>query len=379
MDETLVTIRQTLRLSTTKFGFRRGVGIPGPPGPANTSHISLSRRTVDLNPFKTIIDDSFAPVFITTRVKPGAPQYTHTILAGDIPVSPDVQDYMVMLTIGGQNTDVIDDALHWRMTINGVDFIDGDATGASGAGLHWALIGNYASAPVKVGDVIGVKFWTDVSNLIDFTYATIYIVPQTLSIPKGFQLISPGTGYTQGVIDGAVGGVTYENQYFTSPAFYDANLGLVITGYGSSGVSFFGSPLQVVFPPLNGYRVDSGSLAYDVNAGPILMGFRAGSLVRILQNYDFIVGVPTFAGTPIFEELIGTKNGTTGFDGNAVFALSQTPLNPSQIELLNKIQMIQGGLPKDYTYALTLGVPTITFNAGSIPLAGDHPFARYDY
>lgn len=351
--------------------------LPGPAGPANTSTITLIGHEVNLDSFKTVIDDSFTPVFITTRSKPGSPQYTHTIGTSDIPVSPDIQDYMCLITIGGRNTDVSDDNLNWRVTKNGVDIGGSDESSAAIAGLYWTFLGVVCAVPIVAGDVIGVKLWTDVSNLINFAYATLYVVPQTLAIPVGLQSISPGTGYTQGVIAGAVGGITYLGSAQGGPGFYDRALDIVVTGFGTSGISTYGNLVQVI-SPMPTYKTDTSNYVNDVDAAPILERIRAGSFIKIIHNYPFLVGSPTFTGTPLYFDLstTNTVNGTDGTDGNPIFNLPQTPLDPTQIDVVNQVQQVQG---VNYDYSVVATIPRITFRSGSIPLTGDHPIIIFFY
>jgi hypothetical protein len=368
-------------INTTKiFSDVLARGPMGPPGPANTSGVSLGLSTVDLAPFKTIIDLNSGPTNILVHTKPVDPQFTYTVIAGNVPASADIQDYMAIITIGGQNADVSDDTLSWCLTHNGVESSESD--NGTSAGQYWYFAGAIAAVPISVGDVLGIKFWTGASVLVNFAYATIYIVPRALTTPKGFQTISNGSNYTQDAITGAVGGVTYIiGPSVTSIGFYDSILTLPATNTvaGSSYPSTFTPPLQAVQTVANQFAADITSISYNVEASPSLLYLAAGQFIRRLVNNIFIVGAPTFAGTPIYTPLIGTVNGTTGFDGNAVFTLPHAPLDPTQLMVVNKLQMVQGGLPLDYTYALVAGVGTITFNAGSIPVAGDHPYAQYDY
>lgn len=287
----------TTKVFATVIG---ATGPMGPPGPANTTGINVSNTTIDLDLIKTIIDENIGATFITVHSKPSNPQYTHTILLGEIPVSSDVQDYMAIITIGGQNTDA-DDNLNWQLTRNGVEVGSPGNTFAPG-GIYWYFAASFAASPVAAGDVIGIKFWTDTSTLIDFAYATIYIVPQTLSVPAGMQSISSGDAYTQGLIEGAATGVTYRSSgTIVAPGFYDSALDAVVIGtFGSATISTFLTPLQAIHSAGQSYKTDDSRLASSANASPSLFFIAAGSFLRILQNYNFAagttIGLPNPAG-----------------------------------------------------------------------------------
>lgn len=359
-------------------------GPQGPPGPADTSSISLAQVAVDLDEFKTVIDDDIGETFITDNSRPADPQYTYTVLAGQVPASADIADYMVFLTLGGQNTDSVDHIVNWHLTLNGVEISDvSGQTSGTLAGEYWCMIGLIASIPTTVGDVIGLKIWTDSSSLVTFAYASLYIVPQTLSVPSGFQTISNGSNYTQNVVAGDLVGIAYGEAANTYPSFFDSVAVLKITGSvpPTLGLFTFAKPIQVIHAGPGGlYKEDVNTI--NVGNSTVfsqLLSISAGSLVKIIQNYDFIVGAPTFAGTPIFTELIGAIDGTDGSDGNAIFTLPQIPLDPAQLIIMNQVLQIQGGLPRAYTYSLVAGVPTITFNVGFIPIVDDQPMAQYFY
>ena len=68
---------------------------------------TFTTRTIDLSSsaYNTVIDNNTGTISITATTKPSTPQFVQTISSGNIPTdTTDVQDYTVVLTVGGKNT-----------------------------------------------------------------------------------------------------------------------------------------------------------------------------------------------------------------------------------------------------------------------------------
>ncbi|HLF67426.1 MAG TPA: hypothetical protein VI522_07385, partial [Gammaproteobacteria bacterium] len=84
---------------------------------------TLTRTNLDLSgaTFNTIIDDDVVDTLIADIAEPVNPQYTRTILAGDIPTSSLVTNFAAFLSIGGANTDIAARTINCQFTLNGVN------------------------------------------------------------------------------------------------------------------------------------------------------------------------------------------------------------------------------------------------------------------
>jgi hypothetical protein len=298
-------------IDTTKiFSQIIASGVPGPPGPAITSAINIAQTTVDLSSAQTIIDQNIGETFITVQSKPADPQFTYTIQSGDIPVNANVVDYAIILSMGGANTDVVDDGLNFHLTINGVEVADGDVgVSISSSFPYWTIAGLFASKAFVPGDVLGIKMWTNTSNLINFSIAAIYIVPQTLIVPAGFWTVSNGSNYTNAQINGALAGVLYQVGAILVPSFYDSVLDEIIVGSPSEQVtlSTFSLPIQIIHGGVQSsvvlYRTDLNKIASgSAFSDPSLCAIFPQSIIRIIQKYDFVVGAPVALPNPAGHE-----------------------------------------------------------------------------
>lgn len=166
---------------------------------------------VDLNNVWTVIDDDVADTLIPDTTKPASPQYTRTINSGDIPSNNNVADYFVFFSIGGKNTDVSTRTINWRFTLNGVDIGAGDTSASVTTGSpFWRAGGQFALAAIAAGDVVGVKLWASVANVIDYRYVTIYVVPRFLVIGASQIGATIGGSSSTLTVAGAISGVTYQ-------------------------------------------------------------------------------------------------------------------------------------------------------------------------
>lgn len=200
--------------------------------------LSITGSLIDVGGVLTIIDDDVADTLISATAKPGSPQYTRTILSGDIPVNANVTDYKVYISIGGKNTDSSTRTINWRMTLNGAEIGSADTgINPSTANPFWYMIGIACANGIQAGDVIGVKLWGSVTNVIDYRYVTIYITPRLYNIPGPgkmamTKLSSPYT-YSS-VVSGAVSGVTYITISGVNTNFYAYDPGVLSTSTGIS-------------------------------------------------------------------------------------------------------------------------------------------------
>ncbi len=178
---------------------------------------SVSTRTIDLssaNVYTKTIDNDTADTAITATAEPASPQFVQTISVGNIPTDvTDVQDYTVILTVGGKNTNATTaKTISVIATRNGVD-IDTTRSVAVTNGNFWES-GNYlSSVALSAGDKIGLKMWCSSSPCssgggLDYRYATLYIVPRLFISTTNSEYSIMPTG-TLTVISGSVTGVTY--------------------------------------------------------------------------------------------------------------------------------------------------------------------------
>lgn len=187
----------------------------------------VTAATIDLSgaAYTTVIDDDVADTLIAATAKPGSPQYTKTVATLPTDIT-DVQDYMVFFTIGGKNTDAgTARTINCIMTRNGVEV--GSTTSVPvGASQFWYVKGYLSGVALVANDVIGMKMWGSLTNVLDYRYATLYLVPRNLvSTLPGFYIVGPATSGPTMVLTGAIAGVTYVNNGINNPTLFDTILG----------------------------------------------------------------------------------------------------------------------------------------------------------
>lgn len=170
---------------------------------------TMTSSTIDLSgaAYTTVIDDDVADTLISDTSKPANPQYTKTITT--LPTDTvDVQDYCVIITIGGQNTDGASArTINVIPTRNGTE-VDTARSVSVTNGQNWRAAWCLGGAALVANDVIGVKMWSSVTNTNDYRYVTIYIVPrQFISTLNGMYILL--VGGTVLTLSGAISGVTY--------------------------------------------------------------------------------------------------------------------------------------------------------------------------
>lgn len=180
---------------------------------------SVTQSTLDLNNVWTVHDDAtnHAGVLIAATAKPGSPQYTYTVQAGDIPVNSKVTDYRVFFSIGGKNTDVTTRTLNFRFTLNGTDIGSSDqALNPTTISPWWYNCGYYSAAAIAPGDILGVKMWASVTNVVDYRDVTIYVVPRTITPNTSANIMTISSITVTSLATGANAGVNYITNASTS-------------------------------------------------------------------------------------------------------------------------------------------------------------------
>ncbi len=236
----------------------------------------------DLNGIDTVIDDDLSDTLIADTTKPSDPQYTRTILSGDFPSSSDVVDYEALFSIGGKNTSAANQTIHWRFTLNGTDIGAGDNQVTIGAGQYWYTNGVFEANALAANDVLGVKLWVGNASVVDYRYATIYVIPRVFAIPTTDQL-GLYWGKTTGVLSGAITGVTYVTRDANGQCFYDPSLSGVQSQQpigGTIPIAMIGYPQQFV---QRNSLADENSLGANTTSNPSLM--RVGSLHRYFRTF----------------------------------------------------------------------------------------------
>lgn len=156
-----------------------------------------------------VSDDNFVDFLIVDTTKPAAPQYTRTVVSGDIPTATLINNYCTVVTIGGKNTDAANArTINWRLTLNGAE-IDADYSLSITANDFWEVEFVVGANAINVGDVIGVKFWASLTNVIDARYATHYFFPRQFRAAGDNKLLEAKRLNSSLIITGAIAGVTY--------------------------------------------------------------------------------------------------------------------------------------------------------------------------
>lgn len=195
---------------------------------------SFSTRTIDLSTagvYTTTIDNDTADTAITATSKPASPQFVQTISAGNIPTDiTDVQDYTVILTVGGKNTNATTaKTISMIPTRNGVE-VDTTRSVAVTSGNFWESGYYLSGSALTAGDKIGLKMWCSSSPCssgggLDYRYGTVYVVPrQFISTSNSIYMDSPA-GPNLLTLSGAVTGVTYST---STPAFGTNPVGNIV-------------------------------------------------------------------------------------------------------------------------------------------------------
>jgi hypothetical protein len=127
---------------------------------------------------------------------------------------------------------------------------------------------------------------------------------------------------------------------------------------GTANVEFINAPAD--YTSLTDYPLvfDDGKS----NSGSVATGSTSGGGTPVGTTW-----------TPIFEELIGTKDGV-----NDTFTTSRPRRTGFPFRIVNQIQQ-QEGAGKSFTYSVVSGVGTIVFSSGAIPQTGDYVTADYYY
>ena len=151
-----------------------------------------------------VINSDVVDAAISATSKPANPQLTYTIQASDIPTdTADVVDFLCYFTAGGKcstGTSII----NYRYTLNGVDISISDNSISVNVNTYYAIMGLFCSNKINVGDVLGIKFWSNNANNLDYRYCNLYIMPRKWRVlgNEMWQLITlpyPLTGTISGV------------------------------------------------------------------------------------------------------------------------------------------------------------------------------------
>lgn len=185
--------------------------------------VTRTATSIDLNNVWTVVDSNIGATLIAATTKPANPQWTYTVQSSDIPSNANVTDYAIFLSFGGKNTDVSTRTINWRFTKNGVDIAAADSSLTPNAGQFWRANARIVATSVAAGDVIGIKLWASVTNVVDYRYASLYVIPRSLATPLSNPNVNTaawqGTGPT-----GAVSGVAYVSNASVLTAGSSVNL-----------------------------------------------------------------------------------------------------------------------------------------------------------
>jgi hypothetical protein len=183
--------------------------------------VGYTRTDVDMNSNgSAAVNDDVVDTLIAVSSKPAIPQYTRVMISGDFPVNAYVAEWMVIVAIGGRNTDAANSrTINWRFTLNGTDIGSTDDSRAIGANGYYTFAGSFMASAIVAGDTIGVKLWGSAINTLDYRAVTIYVMPRIISPPSGSMLTYvSGTGFARsGQLNGAIAGATYLTS--AAPAF----------------------------------------------------------------------------------------------------------------------------------------------------------------
>lgn len=154
------------------------------------------------------------PIIITATSVPANPQWTYTVLAGDIPTNADVSNWQAVVTFGGQNTDgIAAHDINWRIGIGGVYVAgDGQVAAVDPATPFWFACAAVGAGTLAAGDVIDLKFWADAASDITLEYLSVYFIPCQIIASQSELLSSPASTAPQSWQRGTTGtiaGVTF--------------------------------------------------------------------------------------------------------------------------------------------------------------------------
>lgn len=194
------------------------------------AQVSVSTRTIDLSTagvYTTTLDNDTADTALNANSEPASPQFVQTISSGNIPTdTTDVQDYTVVLTVGGKNTNATTaKTISTIPTRNGVD-VGSTVSVAVTNGNFWETVSYFSSQSLVAGDKLGLKMWCSTASCsasgggLDYRYATLYIIPRNINCNSICEIIG---GTTTLSLSGAIAGVTYGS----TPGSQANNVGVV--------------------------------------------------------------------------------------------------------------------------------------------------------
>lgn len=236
------------------------------------SHIGQPPLTSTLVDFSdtshySVIDDDVANTLIADTTKPASPQYTKTI--DSLPASSEVADFYVALSIAGFNNDGSTRTLNFRLTVNGVDVGSSDGSVSVTAARYWRIMFRYNSAALVANDVIGVKMWGSLTNVLDYRAAIIYVIPRTWGPGSSDGQYSLTTNHLT-TLQGTIGGATYAAAAITSASVYDDDIpGVVatITAANQSLAAQRGQSLMFFDAASDGsFQQNGGALTLTLNS-----------------------------------------------------------------------------------------------------------------
>lgn len=182
---------------------------------------SLTSTLVDFNNsgvYFSVVDDNVADTLIVDTSKPGSPQYTKTITT--LPSATEV-DYYAIIGIAGFNNDGSTRTLNYRFTVNGTEIGASDGSISVTSARHWRAAFRYCTTALAANDVLGVKLWGSLTNVLDYRAVSIYIIPRMwgpgVSIDGQYMI----TTNQPMAVTGAIAGVTYVVQAVQAIAIYD--------------------------------------------------------------------------------------------------------------------------------------------------------------
>lgn len=229
------------------------------------SNLAGSGQLLDLSTATgfTVIDDDVADAVVADGAKPGAPTYTKTILAANIPANDNVSGWTAIMSVAGKNNGVGARTINWRFTKNGVDIDATDGSRATTADQFWNCTGQFALTSIAAGDVLGIKLWDlEDSGELDLRAVTIYLVPREIvpaAADAGLMFFNDST-YKALTVAGAIAGVTY-SALTSSPQIRDTSL-----AYNKT--SLVNDAAYPILPGMSVIHAITGALALtDSNAG----------------------------------------------------------------------------------------------------------------
>jgi hypothetical protein len=197
-------------------------GAGAPPTWQSPSALSIVHETIDLvgTGKYTIINDDVADTLIAATSKPSSPQYTRTIGASEIPDSEYVEDWMALFCIAGRNTDSSTRTINYRFTLNGTEIgtLDGTLSPTTSSS-YWRAVVPFAANALAANDVLGVKMWASVANVVDYRAVIIYIIPRKYYKPDNvisMHFFYNTSNYETDVLSGSISGYSFSSVNFHS-------------------------------------------------------------------------------------------------------------------------------------------------------------------